>query len=430
LAEGTVGLTDLLGKVADAEIKGQLEIGLTQPVSVDGQIEVETVDFPAALAAAVGVPAQGSGAGVWPAEPFDAGLLGSVRGQIAVKSTRLALTPKLAARELRGILSFGPSEIAFESIDGTLAGGRLAGSLIFQRGADGMAARGQLRVAGAEVGELFPGDGRPPLSGRLTLDLDIGGSGRSPVALVGSLEGDGTFTLQDAGVARLDPAAFDQVTRAVDQGLPIDAIRIRDRVEAGLASGGLSVPMAEGSIVIANGQLRLPNTAVRARGADLAISTGLNLTEGTMDARLTLTGPAVASAPSSGRPDLMIGLKGPIDAPKRVLDVNALASWLALRAVEQQANRLDALESGRDPSVLPPSPGSAPVPRPAPTAPGTQTRPRPTTAVPGQPLAPVGLQKPKPVEELRPRPTAPVAEQVPAPPPPMDIRPAAPRARP
>jgi hypothetical protein len=65
----------------------------------------------------------------------------------------------------------------------------------------------------------------------------------------------------------------------------------------------------------------------------------------------------------------LIGLNGPIDAPKRTLDVNGLASWLAMRAVEQQAKRLDALESARDPSTPAASSGASPADKANGTAP-------------------------------------------------------------
>ena len=70
------------------------------------------------------------------------------------------------------------------------------------------------------------GDGRP-LSGRLTLDATIAGSGRSPVALMGSLRGGGTFTAEQAGIARLDPRAFAAVSRG-------SAAAVR-RLDAGVA---------------------------------------------------------------------------------------------------------------------------------------------------------------------------------------------------
>jgi hypothetical protein len=58
-------------------------------------------------------------------------------------------------------------------------------------------------------------------------------------------------------------------------------------------------------------------------------------------------------------------LKGPINAPKRTIDAAALANWLALRAVEQQAKKLDALE-GREASPPPAPPAVDSSRQPAP----------------------------------------------------------------
>src|SRR5262249_3251691 len=346
-----------------ASVGGRLALGMQQqPITVDGDIELGAVDLPAAIALAIGIPAQGGAAGAasgasgrasgpWRAEPFEQGLL-ALRGQIAVKSARVALTPKLAARDVRGVVRFGESELALEGIDGSIGGGRVAADLTFLRRAEGLTARGRVHLAGANAAELLPGDGA--LSGGLTLDVTAEGTGMSPVALVGSLAG--SFTLENARAARLDPAAFDTVIRAVDQGLPIDAIRVRDRMDAALASGGLPVSLAEGAIAIDAGQARLSNPVVRAQRGDLTMSGSVNLTEAAIDARLTLFGAGGAGAPANTRPEIGIALKGPIDAPKRTIDVAALASWLALRAVEQQSKKLDVLE------------GRAPVPPPAPAA--------------------------------------------------------------
>ena len=409
LSEGMLRFSDVAGTVAGASVGGRLALGMQQhPITVDGDIELGAVDLPAAIALAIGIPAQGGAAGAatgasgsasgpWPAEPFEQGLL-ALRGQIAVKSARVALTPKLAARDVRGVVRFRESELALEGIDGSIGGGRVAADLTFLRRADGLTARGRVHLAGANAAELLPGEGA--LSGGLTLDVTAEGTGMSPVALVGSLAGSGSFTLENARAARLDPAAFDTVIRAVDQGLPIDAIRVRDRMDAALASGGLAVSLAEGSIAIDAGQARLSNPVVRAQRGDLTMSGSVNLTEAALDARLTLFGAGAggAGAPANTRPEIGIALKGPIDAPKRTIDVAALASWLALRAVEQQSKKLDVLE------------GRAPVPPPAPAAVN----------------APTSASKPKPA--------APAAERAQPLPPPIDIHPAptprAPRPQP
>src|SRR5262249_61457938 len=102
------------------------------------------------------------------------------------------------------------------------------------------------------------------------------------------------------------------------------------------AGGALARPRAEGAIIIDAGQARLNNTVVRAQRGDLAVRGSANLTEAALDARLTMFGTGGAGAPGNTRPEIGVALKGPIDTPKRTIDVAALASWLALRPVEHQ----------------------------------------------------------------------------------------------
>jgi large subunit ribosomal protein L24 len=437
LADNTVNLTEISGKLADAPVSGRLRIATTEPPSVGGEIEIGALDLPASLAAALGIAPQpanaNSNANFWPSEPFDAGLLGRLLGRVTVKSPRVTLTPKLAARDLRAQVTFDPAGLSIDDIDGTIAGGRVSGGLMFQRTGDAVTARSQLRLAGADVATLVGGDqpagAAAPLSGGVTLDLAIDGSGRSPVALLGALRGSGSFVLQDGRLARLDPAAFDVVTRAADSGLQIDAAHIRDRMDTALSNGPLTVPLAEGAISIGEGQLRLLNTAVHAQGAELAVNAGVDLTEGTLDVRLVLSrsanaaaGTSTGSVPTaatpasvagaSGAPQVIIALKGPFAAPKRTLEANALASWLALRAVDQQSKRLDALQGGRE-AAVPPASGA-----------GNGTAPNSATPAQTAPDA-----KPAAMPRRRPAQAVPFTDQLPPMPPPMDIRPA-PGARP
>jgi large subunit ribosomal protein L24 len=447
VADNTVSLTEISGTLAETPVSGRLRIAATEPPNLRGEIEIGAVDLPAALAAVLGVPAQSAGATSWPSEPFGTGLLGRVNGRVVVKSARVVLTPKLAAQNLRAVVTLDPAALSIDDIAGTLAGGRVSGAIMVQRSAEILTAHSQLRLAGAEAAALVAGD-RPaaqaPVAGGVTLDLVVDASGRSPVALIGALQGSGSFMLQDGRLTGLDPAAFEAVTRAVDAGLPIDVARIRERMETALGNGNLPVALAEGSITIADGQLRLLNTAVHARGAELAVTAGVDLIERALDARLILSRPpasaamvsaATASADTSsapapatlasvtaasGRPQVSLALKGPVDAPKRTLEVNALASWLALRAVDQQSERLDALQGGG---------AGAP---PAASAAGEAAAPLSASPLPPTHAAPGAAPAVKPAVIVRPRAVhaAPVAEQLPAMPPPIDIRPLpAPRAQ-
>jgi hypothetical protein len=254
-----------------------------------------------------------------------------------------------------------------------------------------------VKVTGAQAAELLPGDGS--ILGQLNAELSAEGNGMSAVALLGSLQGQGIFTLENGSLARLNPGAFATVIRAVDQGLAIDPVRLRDRMDAALSSGPLAVPLVQGSIVIEAGRARLKNSAAGADGTEIATAATLDMAEGLLDARLAFTGPE-ATAFANTRPEILVLVKGPVDAARRTIDAAQFASWLALRSVEQQSRTLDMLE-GRDTSIgatASPAPEvrnglTAPKPaalgaEPAPARP----KPRPRSVA----------QKPKPAEEAVP----------------------------
>ena len=134
----------------------------------------------------------------------------------------------------------------------------------------------------------------------------------------------------------------------VDQGLQLDSARVRDRMEQALSSGVLTVARADGEFTLVGGQARAVNVKVNAQGVDVGVSGSALLADDTIDARLTLSPPERPDAPAGTRPEVTVTLKGATDAPKRAIDVTAFFNWLALRAVDQQSKRIDALEAARE----------------------------------------------------------------------------------
>jgi large subunit ribosomal protein L24 len=166
------------------------------------------------------------------------------------------------------------------------------------------------------------------------------------------------------------------------------------------------------------------------------VSGSVNLADAALEGRLTLFGMGGASVLPDTRPEITIALKGPVDAPKRSIDVAALASWLALRAVEQQSKKLEALE-GRPPAAPSYTPAAAATANANPRTTPVQTAPALDATVPAaahtEPDAPgarpAARTQPATPNVQKPKPAAPTAERAPALPPPIDIRPApAPRA--
>src|SRR5262249_43644151 len=73
LSEGMLRFSEVAGTVAGASVGGRLTLGMQQPITVDGDIELRAVDLPAAIALAIGIPGAGaatgasaSASGPWP----------------------------------------------------------------------------------------------------------------------------------------------------------------------------------------------------------------------------------------------------------------------------------------------------------------------------------------------------------------------------
>jgi hypothetical protein len=337
-------LSDVDASVGETTLRGQLAMTLGSLHRVEGEVEADTVAGPGLIAAVIGMPAPADSHGAawaWAEDPFGDGAFGNFAGKLALKLRRVELMPRLTAREFHATLRLGRNELAFDDMAGVVAGGRLSGTLSFHAGDDGLTAHGKIALAGVEAASLLRAQARPPVTGSLGVSLDVQGAGLSPVALIGSLHGSGTITLNNAELAGLDPRTFDVVTHAVDQGLAVDAARITGVVRKALDSGQLSVRQARGTIAVNAGQMRLRDVTADSADAALALAGDLDLIDGALDAHLVLSGTSQAGGV---RPDIYMALKGPLTDPTRSIDVSALTGWLTLRAIENQARRVQELE--------------------------------------------------------------------------------------
>jgi large subunit ribosomal protein L24 len=376
LAGNDLSFADINATIGGASLRGKLSATLRRPSRIEGDLEADTIDGAAVVASVTGMPAVSgvnklppNAAWAWSSEPFGDNVLGDYTGQIALKARRLDALPRFSAREFRGTLRLDKNELVVDDMSGEVAGGRLAGRLLLRGAPEGLKTNVKVALTGIDAATLMVPGPRPSVSGRLDLSADMEGNGLSPVALIGSLQGSGKVTLSDGQFAGLDPRAFDVVTRAVDQGLPIDGIRVGDVVRRALDSGQLAIKRANGKLWMSAGQVRLGDVTIDSKDADLTLSGTADLTDGSVGARMVLSGMSkAAGAP----PDIFMSLQGPAAAPSRTIDVSALAGWLTLRSVENQTRHLRMIEgqgsaaqapSQQAPAAQVPSPETAPTPK-------------------------------------------------------------------
>ena len=386
---GAVKFDAIDAKLAGSGIRGRLAVDDASPHQIDGAIESDTADIPVLLARAIGLPLQAAATGsAWglSSDPFGGGVLGKLSGKVALKVERARILAQMTARALKTNLRFSKDEFALEDVVGELAGGRLSGGMAFHSAEDGLATRARLSLTRADVASLLSTAARAAVTGSLDLAAEVEGAGLSPITLIGSLKGSGKVALTNAQLAGLDARSFNVVARAVDQGLPIETSRVSDLVGKSLDGGHLSLKFAESAMQINAGQLRLNETSAQSKDATVSMAGTLDLTDGSIDARLVLSG---SEGAAGARPNIFVALKGPLTAPARSIDVSALTGWLTLRAVENQTKRLRSIEN------VPTQPRGRGMPnsKQAPALPAPiNIRPPPAPRSAGQPAASVRSQ--------------------------------------
>ncbi|MDO8396836.1 MAG: AsmA-like C-terminal region-containing protein [Bradyrhizobium sp.] len=436
LAGNRLAFDDLDSTIAGSRLRGRLALVLGDEKNVEGEIGLDTLDLAPAFALAIGA------AGHDAAEPLGSGFSKGWRGRVAFQALRGALPGGGELRPVSGVLKGDGQSVSFEAITGSIGGGEASTNIDVRQTGNGIALNARVQLSGVDGAALRYRGLKMP-AGRASMQMTLASQGRSASALTGALSGSGTVTLESAAIAGLDPRAFDAAIRASDGGQATDDIKLRQIVERVLSAGSLSVKSAQIPFSIGDGRIRIGATTLDAEGARAVVSGGYDIPADQADIRASLASTAVGSA--SSRPEVQLFAAGPPDALDRTIDVAALSSWLAVRAIDRETRRLDAIERGEPPppfsASLPPA-TTAPSGTPDAVLPGLPTSevpipgrdprrppppPKPKAAIPRPPAAPPapGAATPSAAAPAAAAPPAPVASQQAAPlPPPIEVRPA------
>jgi large subunit ribosomal protein L24 len=408
---------DLGGTIAGSQLRGRIALALDDEKHVEGEIGLDTLDLAPAFALAIGA------AGHDAAEPLGAGLLKGWRGRIAFQALRGALPGGGELRPASGTIKSDGQSLTFDAIKGGIGGGEATASIDARPGANGIVLNARVQFSDVDGKALHYRALAMP-TGRVSMQMTLASQGRSAAALTGALSGSGTLTLESSRVAGLDPRAFDVAIRASDNGQATDDNRLRQIVEPVLSGGALSVASAQIPFNIRDGRIRVGATTLDAEGARAIISGGYDITADQADIRASLASTATGSVTS--RPEIQLFAAGSPDALDRTVDVAALSSWLALRAIDRETRRLDSIERGDRPPLPASVPPRAALGAPDPAASdqslsGLPTPSRNPHQAPPKPR--LGVSRPP---ATSPTPNAPpaVSQQLAPLPPPIEVRPA------
>jgi uncharacterized protein involved in outer membrane biogenesis len=418
-------LDDLDSSISGSHLRGRLALALDDEKSIDGEIGLDSLALAPAFALAVGA------AGHDTAEPLGAGLVKGWRGRVAFQALRGTLPGDVELQQVGGVVKADGQSLVFDDIKGKIGGGEASATIDVRPGANGISLNARLQLSNVD-GKALRYRALAMPTGRASLAMTLTSQGRSAAALIGALSGNGTVTLDGAKFAGLDPRAFEVAVRASDNGQARDDARLRQIVEPALSAGALSVGSVQMPFTIRDGRMRVAATTIDAQGVRAVISGGYDIPADQADIRAALA--LTLATPSGGRPEIQLFAAGTPDAMTRTVDVAALSSWLAVRAIDHETRRLDAIERG-EPPPPPPTPISIPPPADATQDIGPPVEPLTNVPLPGRDPRRTPKQPPKAIAPRPPAPSpaaaAPAPAQVPAPPqqvaplpPPVDVKPA------
>jgi uncharacterized protein involved in outer membrane biogenesis len=403
---------DLDSSLGGSRLRGSLAVTLGEEKEIEGEIGAEQLVLAPAFALALGA------AGHDAAEPLGTGLAKGWRGRIAFQALRGLLPGGSELQPVSGVVKSDGQSLTFDAIKGKIGGGDVTASVDAKPGANGIALNASVQFSGVDGTALRYRNLAMP-AGRASMQATLTSQGRSASALAGALSGSGTLTLEAARISGLDPRAFEVAVRANDSGQAKDDIRLKQIVEAALPAGALAVPSAQIPFTVRDGRLRVGATTLDGNGVRATVSGGYDIAADQADIRA-----ALSLTMTTGRPEIQLLAVGTPDALSRSVDVAPLSSWLAVRAIDHETRRLDAIERGEPPPPAPP-----PIVLPADGQP-----PIPEATLPPAPVAPKGRDPRRPPAKKAAAPRPPVVNAPPAPvagqpqvaplPPPIDVRPA------
>ncbi|MET0969194.1 MAG: AsmA-like C-terminal region-containing protein [Tardiphaga sp.] len=364
---------DLDSTVAGARLRGRVALTMGTEPTVDGDLNLDSIELAPALGLAIG------GRGREGSEPLARGLLHGWRGQLALQASKGVLPGGGELRPVSAVLKSNGQSLTVDAIKGKIGGGDLVADLDLRSTASGYAVAARVTLDGADATALRYRGLSPP-AGKATLRLTLASQGRSAAALEGAVSGNGLLSIDGARIDGLNPKAFDIAIRASDTGQATDDAKLRQIVATSLSSGALALTTVQIPLEIKDSRLRISATTLDGDGARAILSGGFDMIADQADLRIALTGTAAGS--SNVRPEIQIFAAGSPDRLERTIDVAALSSWLAVRAIDRETRRLDALEKGESAAIRTAVP---PTETPAQDAP-TSSAPLATAPTPSAPI--------------------------------------------
>ncbi|WP_404403136.1 AsmA family protein [Pelagibacterium halotolerans] len=321
---------------------------------LSGALRFEALDVET-LAAMLGGPAAliNTMPGSWPDGPIAIGQTPrQARGRVAVSAPALYAGDDALIEALAFDFSWEAENIRLRGLFGEFGGGtiQLDAALCCASALPDKSVSGRFTLNGVTLDALLPETPSEILEGTLTSGGSFQGSGDSYRALIGSLNGEGSFSVSGLSVGRLSPDVF-EAAAGLDNLVEIEPQALEDIVVSALDAGSFTAEEAGGLFSLVGGDIAISNLAIDGDDARLLGGGTLDLEGLSLDTEVTLAatenpGGNGLITETTGR--ISVLLDGPLAAPERTLDLTQMVDAIQMRALEMELDELEALRAEQE----------------------------------------------------------------------------------
>jgi len=292
----------------------------------------------------------GAGASeVWPSRGFSLGIIENSEGDITLSTEKLALGAPFQVTSAALTGRVDKNGLTVTSLTGHLFGGTFAASGSLTPLGAGADLKAHAEIAGGKLDDLSKSIFDNSLAkGPFDLAFNLQGEGLSPPGLVAGLSGEATLSLGPGAVLALNPDPLRRVavvasnTRIkVDRDqIAEEARTVRDKVTKGIYKYG-PVKLA---FDIKSGTLRLAPTTLASPTGVTKINGYVELASLKLDSEWAVS---LAGAKNQDVPPVTLVFAGALsqaDAISPSIDTGAIESYLTMRRMREDVERLETLD--------------------------------------------------------------------------------------
>ena len=339
-SNGAASLAIEQGSFAGQPVAGKLWARLSSDLELSGALDLEYASLPFLASLAVGTE-PGLTGGRWSQTAFAAAVPPDLALDVTLNAESLDVGAAALATAAKLDFALSGDVLNVDLVDSVFAGGVLKGSLAatLQEGEADVSLRGGL--VGADLQALVWEDGGLPVaSGKLDLSLEGSGRGHSLAAILDTLGGSGSFSVENGRLNALNADALSAVMAAAEGDKEPDPEEARETFAQLFGSGTMKFGRAAGAFSVSDGVVTVP-TVLLAEDATTILA-GARLDLKALDFVSDWMVRSGGAEDKAAQPSVQVHFSGSIADPERRIGLEPLLSRLQSRFLEHQIEVLEA----------------------------------------------------------------------------------------